>query len=118
MILVGPTSEQRGSAVRLHLVCQGGGEPPDEAEVVLDTYHKSGAERSIAFQGTYGEFRRIPDQQAPDAALAIRQRADLGEDYVIRLSVSVPACGPEPDPAAFESSFELECSKLWWYESA
>ena len=118
MILVGPAAEHRGTAVRLHLVCKGGGEPPDDAEVVVDTYHRSGAERVRAFQGTYGDFKRIPDQHAPDAALSIQQRADLGEEYVIRVAVSVPAGGPEPNPADFDSYFELDCTKLWWFETA
>jgi alkanesulfonate monooxygenase SsuD/methylene tetrahydromethanopterin reductase-like flavin-dependent oxidoreductase (luciferase family) len=118
MILVGPSSEHRGSAFRLHITCTGGGEPEDDAEVTVDTYHVSGAERSLAFSGTYGQFKRISDQHADEAAVSIQTRADLGEHYIVRLSVSVPADAPQPDPAGFESYFELDCTKLWWYESA
>jgi hypothetical protein len=32
--------------------------------------------------------------------------------------VTVPADGPQPDPTADESFFELECVKLWWQETA
>jgi hypothetical protein len=91
---------------------------PDEAEVLLETYHKSGAERTVMFQGTYQQFKSIPDQHAPNAAVALQKRAEAGEDYVIRLTVTVSADGPQPDPTADESFFELECVKLWWQETA
>lgn len=118
LIFVGPTSEHRGSAIRLHLAAKGGGEVPDDAEVILETFYKTGEERTVMFQGTYGQFKAIPDQQAPNAALAVQKRAEAGEDYVIRFAVTVPEGSPQPDPAANDSYFELECVKLWWNETA
>ncbi len=118
MIFVGPDTEHRGSAIRLGMAAKGGGAIPDDAVVRLETYHESGAERTVAFEGTYGDFARIPDQHALDAALSIQERAEAGEDYTIRLSVTVPEGGPEPDAAAFASFFEVDCTKLWWFESA
>jgi hypothetical protein len=50
--------------------------------------------------------------------VAVQKRAEAGEDYVIRLSVTVPESEPQPDPTADESFFELECVKLWWHETA
>lgn len=117
MILVGPDTDHRGVAIRLHMAAKGGA-VPDDAVVRLETYHESGAERTVAFEGTYGEFARIADQHAPDAAVSVHERAEAGEDYIIRLGVTVPEGGPEPVPAAFESYFELDCTKLWWFESA
>jgi alkanesulfonate monooxygenase SsuD/methylene tetrahydromethanopterin reductase-like flavin-dependent oxidoreductase (luciferase family) len=118
MILVGPGGDHRGAAFRLHVAGAQGAELPDDAEVTLDTFHISGAERCLAFKGTYGQFKRIKDQHAEDAAVSIQTRADLGEEYVVRLSVSVPPGAPQPDPTSFESYFELDCTKLWWYETA
>jgi hypothetical protein len=118
IIFVGPTPEHRGSAFRLHMVTKEGGEIPTDAEVLLETYYKTGAERRRMFQGTYGQFRAIPDQHAPNAAVALQQRAEAGEDYIIRLTVTVPGSEPQPDPTADESFFEVECVKLWWHETA
>jgi hypothetical protein len=118
IIFVGPTPEHRGSAIRLSMVTIADATMPDEAEVLLETYHKSGAERTVMFQGTYQQFKSIPDQHAPNAAVALQKRAEAGEDYVIRLTVTVSADGPQPDPTADESFFELECVKLWWQETA
>jgi hypothetical protein len=100
------------------MVTQDGGGLPDDAEVLLETYYKTGSERTVMFQGTYGQFGAIPDQHAPNAAVAVQKRAEAGEDYVIRLTVTVPEGGPQPDPTADESFFELECVKLWWHETA
>jgi hypothetical protein len=118
IIFVGPTPEHRGGAFRLHMRNTNGGEMPDIAEVLLETYYKTGAERTVIFEGTYGQFRGVPDQHAPNAAVAVQKRAEAGEDYVIRLSVTVPESEPRPDPTADESFFELECVKLWWHETA
>lgn len=118
IIFVGPTPEHRGSAIRLHMVTTGGDEIPDDADVLLETYYKTGVERTVMFQGTYGQFGAIPDQHAPNAAVAVQKRAEAGEDYIIRLTVTVPESGPQPDPTADESFFELECVKLWWHETA
>ena len=117
-IFVGPTPEHRGSAFRLHVVTTDGGEVPDDAAVLLETYYKTGAERTLIFQGTYGQFKAIPDQHAPNAAVAVQKRAEAGEDYVIRLAITVSEGGPQPDPSADDSCFELECVKLWWHETA
>jgi hypothetical protein len=118
IIFVGPTPEHRGSAIRLHMVTTDGGAVADEAEVFLETSYKTGSERTVVFQGRYGQFRAIPDQHAPDAAMALQKRAEAGEDYVIRLTVTVPEGAPPPDPTADDSFFEVECVKLWWHETA
>ena len=118
IIVVGPTLEHRGSAIRLCMVTENVDELPDDADVLLETCYKTGAEHTVMFQGKYGQFRAIPDQYAANAAVAVQKRAETGEDYVIRLTVTVPGSGPRPDPSADESFFELECVKLWWYETA
>ena len=118
IIFVGPTPEHRGSAIRLSMVTTAEAPVPDEAEVLLETYYKTSAEHTTVFQGTYRQFKAIPDQHAPNAAVALQKRAEAGEDYVIRLAVKVPAHGPQPDPTADGSFFELECVKLWWQETA
>jgi hypothetical protein len=118
IIFVGPTPEHRGSAIRLSMVTPDDAPVSDDAEVLLETYYKTGAERTVMFQGTYGQFKAIRDQRAPNAAVALQRRAEAGEDYVIRLTVTVPADGPQPDPTADDSFFELECVKLWWQETA
>jgi len=117
-IFVGPTPEHRGSPIRLHVVTTQGAAVPDEADVLLETYYQTGSERTVVFQGKYGQFTAIPDQHAPNAAVAVQKRAEAGEDYVIRLTVTVPHGGPQPDPSADDSFFELECVKLWWHETA
>jgi hypothetical protein len=117
-IFVGPTPEHRGSPIRLHIVTTKGDAVPDDADVLLETYYKTGSERTVVFQGKYGQFKAIPDQHAPNAAVAVQKRAEAGEDYVIRLTVTVPHGGPQPDPSADDSFFELECVKLWWHETA
>jgi hypothetical protein len=118
IIFVGPTPEHRGSAMRLHMVTTNGEAVTDDAEVCLETYYKAGAERTVMFQGKYAQFAAIPDQHAPNAAVAVQKRAEAGEDYIIRLTVTVPASALRPDPTADASVFELECVKLWWHETA
>ena len=118
IIFVGPTSEHRGSAIRMHMVTTDDGQVPDGADVLLETYYKTGVERTVIFRGTYGQFKAIADQHAPNAAIAAQKRAEAGEDYVIRLGLTVPEDGPQPDPIADDSFFELECVKLWWHETA
>src|SRR5262249_48908640 len=110
IIFVGPTPEHRGSAIRLRLAATGG-EVSDEAEGLLETCHESGAARQVIFRGKYRQFKEIPDQQAPDAAVAVQRRVVAQDRYVIRLAVTVPAGTPAPDPAADASFFELECFK-------
>ena len=118
LIFVGPTDEHRGTAIRLKLAAKGGGEVSDDADVMLETYYKTGEERTVMFEGKYGLFREIPDQEAAEAAVSLQKRAEAGEDYVIRLGVTVPEGSPPPDPAANASYFQLECVKLWWNETA
>ena len=118
LIFVGPTAEHRGTAIRLKVAAKGGGEVSDDADVLLETFYRTGEERTVMFQGKYGLFREIPDQEADNAALSLQKRAEAGEDYVIRLGVTVPEGTSPPDTAANASYFQLECVKLWWNESA
>jgi len=103
-IFVGPTSEHCGSAFRLGM--KGA---PDSASVLVHCFYKTGSERSVIFEGRYGDL---------EEAVGVQRRVEAGQDYVIRVGVTVPGGGPEPDPAAEESFFELECVKLWWNETA
>ena len=118
LIFVGPTDEHRGTAIRLKLAAKGGGEVSDDADVLLETFYQTGEERTVMFEGKYGLFREIPDQEAANAAVSLQKRAEAGEDYVIRLGITVPEGSPQPDPAATASYFQLECVKLWWNETA
>ena len=113
IIFVGPTANYRGSAIRLHLVTCDSEPISDDAHVLLETCNPDGQDRRIAFQGAYGQFSHIPDQYEPNAAVSAQQRVVAGDRYNIRLSVSVPADTPAPDPEADESFFELECFKHW-----
>jgi hypothetical protein len=117
-IFVGPTSEHRGSAVRVKMMAKGGGEVADEATVRVESAYKTGSERVVIYEGPYGQFKAIADQWAPDAAVAAQTRAESGEDYYVRVEVEAPAGTPAPDPYADDSCFELECVKLWWNETA
>jgi hypothetical protein len=65
----------------------------------------------VIFRGKYRQFMSIPDQHAPDAALAVQRRVITQDRYVIRLSVSVPPGTPSPDLESGECFFELECFK-------
>lgn len=116
-IFVGPTAEHRGSAIRLKMMAKGA-EVPGDARVRVESFYKTGSERAVIFEGAYGQFKAIPDQHAPEAALSAQSRAEPGEDYYIRVEVSVPAGSPVPDPRADDSYFELDCVKLWWNETA
>ena len=118
LIFVGPTDEHRGTAIRLKLAAKGGGEVSDDADVLLETFYQTGEERTVMFEGKYGLFREIPDQEAANAAVSLQKRGEAGEDYVIRLGITVPEGSPQPDPAANASYFQLECVKLWWNETA
>src|SRR5919199_2602838 len=82
-IFVGPTPEHRGSAIRLRLVTTASGEVSDDAEVLLETYYKTGAERTVIFQGKYGQFKAIPDQHAPNAAVAGEKRGQGGGGLIL-----------------------------------
>lgn len=111
IIFAGPTAEQRGSAIRLHLACKNGGEVPDDAEVVLALHPEKGEDRQVIFRGTYRQFKDLPDQHALNAAVSVQQRGVAQDRYLIRLSVRIPAGTVQPDPEADESFFELECFK-------
>lgn len=114
-IFVGPTAEHRGTGMRLHLDTVDGGELAAGATVRVETYYKSGAERTIVFDGPYAAFTTAG---ADGGAVELQRRAEAGEDYVVRVAVSVPEGSPEPDPAGDTSYFELDCVKLWWNETA
>ena len=118
LIFVGPASDHRGCAVRMCLVDGEDNPIGDDAEVTLETYYHTGSEHTVMFQGRYGDFKQIADQWASEAALAVQKRAESGEDYVIRLGVTLPEGASLPDLEANDSYFELECVKLWWNESA
>jgi len=118
IIFVGPTSEHRGSPIRLNMVTNDGTAIPDDAQVLVESYYVTGSERTTIFQGEYGQFKSIVDQQNPDNTLAAQKRAEAGADYVIRLGLTVPNSGPRPDLTADDSFFELGCVKLWWSEHA
>jgi len=112
MILVGTEGQKRGHALRVHMAPRGGGDIAQDAEVVVEVRPAPGV-RDIVFSGAYSAFTQDGSPPVP-----LQERADLGDNAIIRVMVSVPAGSPEPDPAAFESSFELECVKLWWFETA
>ena len=116
-IFVGPTSEHRGNAIRLKMMATGGGELPGDARVRVESFYRTGSERTVLFEGAYEEFQGA-DQLGPEAALAVQQRAEAGEDYAIRVEVASQGESPAPDPSADGSYFELECVKLWWNETA
>ena len=117
-IFVGPTAEHRGSGLRLHMAAADGGAIPDTAQVLVESFYKTGSERQTIFAGEYGEFSAIANQKDPDASLSAQRRVESGEDYLVRVEVSVPAGGPVPDPTAAGSDFHIDCVKIWWTESA
>ena len=117
-IFVGPTAEHRGSGLRLHMASTDGGAIPDTAQVLVESFYKSGSERQAIFAGEYGEFSAIANQEDPDASLSAQRRVESGEDYLVRVKVSVPEGGPAPDPTAAGSDFHIDCVKIWWTESA
>jgi hypothetical protein len=103
-IFVGPTSEHRGSQLRMEMKGT-----PDTAMVKIESLYKSGSERATIFEGPYSAVRDGTGAQ---------KRVEAGQDYFIRVQVTVPEGLADPDPAADESHFELECVKLWWNETA
>ena len=117
-IFVGPTAEHRGTSIRLTMVTRDGDALSGGARVTLETYYKSGEERTVIYEGEYARFLEVPDQQDPGSALSAQRRAEAGEDYVIRLLVTAPEGDAVPDAGATGSRFELECVKLWWNETA
>ncbi len=102
-IFPGPTAEHRGAALNLKVPGFPAGAP-----VLVESFYKDGSERAVIFQGTYGDFK--------DGAVAAQRRVEAGQDYRIRIGLTIPAGAQEPD--LDESSFEIECVKLWWNETA
>jgi hypothetical protein len=111
IIFSGPTREHRGSAIRLRLCDVVGDQITEDADVLLEAYDASGANRQMIFQGKYDQFRGISDQHAPNAAVAAQRRVVAEDGYVIRLTVSGGGIAPRPDPTSENSFFELECFK-------
>ena len=118
VIFAGPNFEQRGSAFRLHLATNDNSPVDDDAGIKLETALASGDDHKVLFEGSYGQFTSIPNQNAFDAAVALQQRAEVGKDHVIQLLVSVPEGAPEPDLSAEGSYFEFEVYKIWMNISA
>ena len=77
-IFVGPTAEHRGTAIRLNVVTRDGAALSGGARVTLETYYKSGEERTVIYEGEYARFLEVPDQQDPRAALSAQRRAEAG----------------------------------------
>jgi alkanesulfonate monooxygenase SsuD/methylene tetrahydromethanopterin reductase-like flavin-dependent oxidoreductase (luciferase family) len=111
IILVAADGHKLGHALHVHMTTKDGQEVDPHAEVAVEVRPTLG-EREIVFRGEYGQL------QDGGTASCLQQRAELGDNAIIRVMVSVPAGVSEPDPAAFDSSFELECVKLWWFETA
>jgi hypothetical protein len=118
IIFAGPNFEQRGSAFRIHLVTKNDEDVSGDAEVVAETSLESGQDSKVIFDGNYQQFASIVDQHAPDAAIALQQRSEVGKDHIMRLQVSVPEGIPEPDLSAEGSFFEIEVYKIWMNMSA
>ena len=116
-IFVGPTSEHRGSAIRVSMLTQGGSPAPDDATVKVESFYKTGSEQVTMLETPYQRFAAI-DQNDPDSTLTAQARAEAGEDYIVRVEVALPPGAPAPDPWNDASYFELECVKLWWNETA
>lgn len=113
IIFAGPTAEHRGSAIRLHLVTADGNELPDATEVRVEIVNRMRPETQVVFEGRYGQFRRIQDQHAPNAALSAERRGVATESHSVRLMILGSSDAARPDLTAGESSFEIECFKHW-----
>jgi len=113
IIFAGPSADYRGSAIRLSLRRQDGGDLSGDADVSIEIADERGADRQTVFQGNYRDYAQIPDQHAPGVAIAAQQRAVANDRYVIRLVVTLDSGDSAPDPAAASSFFELECFKHW-----
>jgi alkanesulfonate monooxygenase SsuD/methylene tetrahydromethanopterin reductase-like flavin-dependent oxidoreductase (luciferase family) len=108
IILVGSDDRRQGHRLQLTMVDQNGTAIGPDSSVSVEVLLPSG-ERQLIFRGSHA---------STSEGAQLQERAELGENAVIRVLVEVPAGEPEPDPAAFESSFELDCMKLWWFETA
>ena len=115
-IFVGPTQEHRGAGLRLSVEAEDGTPVPPDASVRVESYHRTGANRTTFFEGPYERFAAAAS--GGDGTVPLARRAEAGEDYVIRVAVSVPEGAAEPNPTAGGSYFELDCVKLWWNETA
>ena len=81
LIFVGPASDHRGCAVRMCLVDGRGNPIEDDAEVTLETYYHTGSERTVMFQGRYGDFKQIADQWASEGADRWRNGLDSTPNF-------------------------------------
>ena len=99
------------------MITKDGSPVPEDADVLLESYYHTGSERTVMFEGKYGEFSAIPDQDAEDAAVSLQKRAEIGEQYV-DTPVRQRRFRQPARPGVDDSYFELECVKLWWNESA
>jgi alkanesulfonate monooxygenase SsuD/methylene tetrahydromethanopterin reductase-like flavin-dependent oxidoreductase (luciferase family) len=111
IIFSGPTSEHRGSAIRLRLSDTNGNEIAPGAQVLIEAHAPAESDRQAIFSGKYREFAEISDQHAPNAAVAAQRRVVAEDGYIIRLTVITAEGGAHPDPAGDGSFFELECFK-------
>ena len=107
-IFVGPSEEHRGTAFRLQMA----GDVSRDARVLVESSYRTGSERTVIFESTYGELLDAPE------GVGAQRRAEAGQDYLVRVGVSVAEGEVEPDPQADGSWFDLECVKLWWNETA
>ncbi len=112
IILVGPSSEMRGSAIRLRITDAEDREAPADAEVTVEVSDQAGGNRQVALREKYGTFAQIADQHAPEAAHNIGSRVVAPSRYQIRLTVAATGSF-KPDPDAPGSFFEIECFKNW-----
>lgn len=109
IIFPGPCDEHRGCAIRLRLAGVNGQAVAAQAKVKLTA--TDGQREETIFESDYGAFSRIPDQHAPEAALAAQRRVVAGDGWSIALTITVPADTPEPELEAEDSFFEVECFK-------
>jgi alkanesulfonate monooxygenase SsuD/methylene tetrahydromethanopterin reductase-like flavin-dependent oxidoreductase (luciferase family) len=108
IILVGADDRHEGHLLRVVMTDQSGQGIAPESDVTVEIRQQSG-ERQVLFSDKYA---------TASTGVRLQQRGELGENATVRVLVAVPAGMPDPDPAAFESEFELECVKLWWFETA
>jgi len=78
LIFVGPTTEHRGTAIRLKVAAKGGGEVSDDADVLLETFYKTGEERTISADGVF-----IAIGHAPSTELFVDQLETKQGGYLI-----------------------------------
>jgi alkanesulfonate monooxygenase SsuD/methylene tetrahydromethanopterin reductase-like flavin-dependent oxidoreductase (luciferase family) len=108
IILVGSDNRHEGHMLRLVMIDQSGQVVTPESDVSVEIRQPSG-EHQVLLNEKYA---------TASAGVRLQQRAELGESATIHVLVAVPVGTPEPDPTAFDSAFELDCVKLWWFETA